>query len=104
MKDYSDEFKADAVALNESTPGATYIGIAADLGVSRGTLRTWVLQSFSTVPSRTSTSAGSCRTVRNGVRRPARANRPAYSGLASPTTHSRLDSGVRITARTPFLR
>lgn len=24
MKDYSDEFKADAVALYESTPGATY--------------------------------------------------------------------------------
>ncbi|WP_327425531.1 transposase (plasmid) [Streptomyces sp. NBC_01527] len=28
MKDYSDEFKADAVALYESTPGATYKGIA----------------------------------------------------------------------------
>lgn len=43
MKDYSDEFRADAVALYESTPGATYKGIAADLGVSRGALRTWVL-------------------------------------------------------------
>ena len=32
MKDYSDEFKADAVALYESTPGATYKSIAADLG------------------------------------------------------------------------
>ncbi|MFF3934405.1 transposase [Streptomyces hirsutus] len=29
MKDYSDEFKADAVALYESTPGATYKSIAA---------------------------------------------------------------------------
>lgn len=44
MKDYSDEFKADAVALYESTPGATYKGIAADLGISRGSLRTWVLR------------------------------------------------------------
>lgn len=44
LKDYSDEFKADAVALYESTPGATYKGIAADLGVSRGSLRTWVLR------------------------------------------------------------
>ncbi|WP_328336491.1 hypothetical protein OG873_39335 [Streptomyces violaceus] len=33
MKDYSDEFKADAVALYESKPGAT-----------RATLREWVLR------------------------------------------------------------
>ncbi|WP_345376834.1 IS3 family transposase, partial [Promicromonospora umidemergens] len=44
MKDYSDEFRADAVALYESTPGATLRGIAADLGVSRGTLRDWVVK------------------------------------------------------------
>ncbi|MCX4486353.1 IS3 family transposase [Streptomyces anulatus] len=44
MKDYSDEFKADAVALFESTPGATYKSIAADLGINRNTLRNWVLQ------------------------------------------------------------
>nr|WSW49895.1 IS3 family transposase [Streptomyces sp. NBC_01001] len=44
MKDYSDEFKADAVALYESTPGATYKSIAADLGVNRATLRDWVLR------------------------------------------------------------
>ncbi|MFF3359896.1 IS3 family transposase [Streptomyces sp. NPDC002917] len=44
MKDYADEFKADAVALYESTPGATYKSIAADLGVNRATLREWVLR------------------------------------------------------------
>ncbi|MFJ9522901.1 transposase [Kitasatospora sp. NPDC101801] len=44
LKDYSDEFRADAVALYESAPGATYKGIAADLGVSRGSLREWVLR------------------------------------------------------------
>ncbi|OEJ49404.1 transposase [Streptomyces agglomeratus] len=43
MKDYSDEFKA-AVALYESTPGAIYKSIAADLGVNRATLREWVLR------------------------------------------------------------
>ncbi|MFJ9153512.1 IS3 family transposase [Streptomyces sp. NPDC102270] len=44
MKDYSDEFKADAVAPYESTAGATYKSIAADLGVNRATLREWVLR------------------------------------------------------------
>ncbi|MDH6221456.1 transposase-like protein [Streptomyces pseudovenezuelae] len=44
MKDYSDEFRADSVALYESTPGATYKSIAADLGVNRATLREWVLR------------------------------------------------------------
>ncbi|MFE7648431.1 IS3 family transposase [Streptomyces phaeoluteigriseus] len=44
MKDYSDEFKSDAVALYESTPGATYKSIAADLGINRATLREWVLR------------------------------------------------------------
>ncbi|MFE3900175.1 IS3 family transposase [Streptomyces sp. NPDC059153] len=44
MKDYSDEFKADAVALYGSTPGAICKSIAADLGVNRVTLREWVLQ------------------------------------------------------------
>ncbi|MFF1605941.1 transposase [Streptomyces mirabilis] len=44
MKDYSDEFKADAVALYESTPGALSKSIAADLGINRATLREWVLR------------------------------------------------------------
>lgn len=44
MKDYSDEFRADAVALYESTPGATYKSIATDLGINRATLREWVLR------------------------------------------------------------
>lgn len=44
MKDYSDEFKVDAVALYESTPGATYKDIAAALDINRATLREWVLR------------------------------------------------------------
>ncbi|WP_329114897.1 hypothetical protein [Streptomyces sp. NBC_01353] len=39
MKDDSDEFRSGAGALYESTPGATYKIIAADLGVNRATLR-----------------------------------------------------------------
>ena len=41
-KNYSDEFRRQAVDLYESTPGATLRGIADDLGISRGTLSDWV--------------------------------------------------------------
>ena len=41
-KNYSDEFRRQAVDLYESTPGATLSGIADDLGISRGTLADWV--------------------------------------------------------------
>ncbi|WP_285731262.1 IS3 family transposase [Kocuria sp. NBRC 114282] len=41
-KNYTDEFRRRAVDLYESTPGATLKGIAADLGVSRGSLKEWV--------------------------------------------------------------
>jgi transposase len=41
-KNYSEEFRRQAVDLYESTPGATVRGIADDLGVERGTLRHWL--------------------------------------------------------------
>ena len=41
-KNYSDEFRRQAVDLYESTPGATVRGIAEDLAVERGTLRHWL--------------------------------------------------------------
>ena len=41
-KSYSEEFRRQAVDLYESTPGATLHGIAADLGIVRGTLSEWV--------------------------------------------------------------
>lgn len=44
MKDYSDEFEADVVAVYESTTGATCQSVAADLGVNRATLREWALR------------------------------------------------------------
>lgn len=41
-KNYSEEFRRQAVDLYESTPGATVRGIADDLGIVRGTLRHWL--------------------------------------------------------------
>ncbi|WP_413336613.1 IS3 family transposase [Brevibacterium sp. GP-SGM9] len=43
-KKYSDEFKADAVELYETHPDMSYTQVAADLGVSRGAIKTWVFQ------------------------------------------------------------
>lgn len=42
MKHYPPEFKADAVALYQSRPGATIRSVAADLGINPETLRNWV--------------------------------------------------------------
>ena len=41
-KHYPAQFKADAVALYRSRPGATIAQIADDLGINRETLRSWV--------------------------------------------------------------
>ncbi|MCX4967261.1 IS3 family transposase [Streptomyces sp. NBC_00654] len=42
MKHYPTEFKADAVALYRSRPGATIKSVATDLGVNTETLRNWI--------------------------------------------------------------
>ena len=47
-KNYSEEFRRQAVDLYESTPGATVRGIAEDLGIVRGTLT--IQRSGSPVP------------------------------------------------------
>ena len=39
---YSDEFKADAVALFERYPELSYVQAAEDLGVSLSALKVWV--------------------------------------------------------------
>ena len=67
MKDYSDEFKVDAVALYESTPGATYKSIAADLGINRATLRDRARRGVAPA------------SARSGAAAPARAGQPAPS-------------------------
>jgi transposase len=40
-KNYSDEFKRDAVALYRDTDGATLASIAKDLGINDVTLASW---------------------------------------------------------------
>ena len=52
-KTYSEEFRRQAVEFYESTPGATFRGIAADLGITRNTLKDWV-----TTRGRASTACG----------------------------------------------
>jgi transposase len=42
MKHCPAEFKADAVALYQSRPGAAIKSVAADLGVNTETLRNWI--------------------------------------------------------------
>jgi transposase len=42
MKYYPPQFKADAVALYRSRPGATIVQVADDLGINRETLRSWI--------------------------------------------------------------
>lgn len=42
MEHYPAEFKADAVALYRSRPGATIKSVAEDLGVNTETLRNWI--------------------------------------------------------------
>ena len=41
-KNYTQEFRRQAVDLYRSTPGATLRGVAADLAISRHTLQVWV--------------------------------------------------------------
>ena len=41
-KNYTEEFRRQAVDFYESTPGATGRGIAEELGIERGTLRHWL--------------------------------------------------------------
>ena len=72
-KTYSEEFRRQAVELYESTPGATFRGIAAALGITRNTLKDWVTSrgrastasttasTNATIPSSSAGTAGSPR-------------------------------------------
>lgn len=60
---YTDEFRRRAVELYESTPDATLKAIADDLGISRGTLKTWVIKYGSGQLRTTSSSLGAAPPV-----------------------------------------
>ena len=76
-KTYSEEFRRQAVEL--STPGATFRGIAADLGITRNTLKDWVTSrgrastastTASTNARTPSSSAGTAGSPRHAPPRP----------------------------------
>ena len=67
-KNYSDEFKGDAVALYRDTEGATITMIAAELGVSEATLSAWCKAAG--VPIRHRKPASGAVAVTTGVESP----------------------------------
>jgi transposase len=85
-KTYSDEFRRQAVDLYESTPGATFKGIAADLGISRGALAEWVrvLGTGTTTPVSTVSGAGSPGAAPGASSGSAAAARPARGPASGP--------------------
>ena len=90
-KNYSDEFRRQAVDLYESTPGATVRGIAEDLGIVRGTLRQW-LEAFGT--GKKTAADGTLTTSPLRANRPV--SRPESSGPAGETPEQKI---ARLEAR-----
>jgi len=89
-KNYSEEFRRQAVDLYESTPGATVRGIAEDLGIVRGTLRHW-LDAYGTgkkiAPDGTLTSS------------PLQSKRPASLASLAPADETPEQKVARLEAR-----
>jgi transposase len=65
-KNYTDEFRRQAVDLYRATPGATLRGIAADLGISRHTLHEWVRAQTATAGTADATAGGASHSGRTG--------------------------------------
>ncbi|GHB31645.1 transposase [Streptomyces chryseus] len=63
MRHYPAEFKADAVALYRSRPGATIKSVAGDLGVNTETLRNWIRAADGRRPGAHSSSAAAAQAV-----------------------------------------
>lgn len=89
-KNYSEEFRRQAVDLYESTPGATVRGIAEDLGIVRGTLRQW-LQAYGTGKK---TAADGTLTSS-----PLRSQPASTSSLAAPVDETPQQRIARLEAR-----
>jgi len=81
-KTYSEEFRRQAVELYESTPGATFRGIAADLGITRNTLKDWVTSrgrastASTTASTNATTPSGSAGTAGSPRHAPPRPGSP----------------------------
>lgn len=59
IKTYTEEFRRDAVALYENSPGVSINALAAELGVNRNTLQIWVRKYGTGARTTTSTEAAS---------------------------------------------
>lgn len=93
-KNYSDEFRRQAVDLYESTPGATVRGIAEDLGIVRGTLSQW-LEAYGT--GKKTAADGTLTTSPLHAKRPgSRPGSPGRSGPAGETAEQKI---ARLQAR-----
>lgn len=68
-KKCSDEFKADAVEPCETHPDLSYSQVAADLGVSRGTVKTWVPQARRAAGAVPTSAAGRSETTKDEIAR-----------------------------------
>ena len=95
-KNYSEEFRRQAVDLYESTPGATVRGIAEDLGIVRGTLRGW-LEVYGTGKK---TAADGTLTSSPLQSRPSRKNSSAPEGETPEQKIARLEARVAELERT----
>ena len=89
-KNYSEEFRRQAVDLYESTPGATVRGIAEDLGIVRGTLRGW-LEVYGTGKK---TAADGTLTSSPLQSRPSKKNSSAPEGETPEQKIARLEARV----------
>ena len=67
-KSYTEEFKRDAVALYENSPGASIQTIAADLGINRATLHNWLKKYGTGVRSKATTKASMSMSVTEAER------------------------------------
>ncbi|WP_159043323.1 IS3 family transposase [Streptomyces sp. NBRC 110028] len=86
MKNYPPQFKADAVALYQSRPGATIRQVAADLGINPETLRNWVRAAGASRPRgrRATSTVGAADAVGGGERRSAQEGPRAGGGTRDP--------------------
>lgn len=89
-KNYSEEFRRQAVDLYESTPGATVRGIAEDLGIVRGTLRHW-LEAYGT--GKKTAADGTLTTS------PLQSKTPSSSTLSTPADETPEQKVARLEAR-----
>jgi transposase len=91
-KNYSEEFRRQAVDLYESTPGATVRGIAEDLGIVRGTLRHW-LEAYGT--GKKTAADGTLTSSPLHSKAPAQPTSAACEDETSEQTITRLEARVR---------